>query len=251
MEPLGELDLLMAAAWPPALIEQRDGWLFRFTSGVTRRANSVLVVGQPGDLPATVTAAELFYRHHEAEPIFLLSDASAPASVAPFLESRGFGASASTWMLWTTTAEVLSALPGADQWTVEVSPEPTDAWFDTYWTVESTRRTRASDASIVREELLKPDGPAVFVSLGAGDEVFSVGQIVTGDGWACVQCLATLPSARRRGAGAQLLRHLAAEAEVGGALRIFAAVMADNEASLGLFQRASFRRSHRYAYYSR
>ena len=251
MDRRGELDLLMAAAWPPLLVQQCDGWLFRSTSGVSRRANSVLVVGQPDDMAATVAAAESFYRTLGTEALFLVSDALVPSAVPRYLQGCGFGPSSNTWMLYATTTEVLSAVPATDQWAVRVSPEPTDAWFDTYWVVESTRKPGASAEVVTRNVLLKPDSPAVFVSLSDGDDVLAVGQIVIRHGWACTQCLVTVPTARGQGAAAQILRHLAREAEACGVTRMFAAVMADNEASLSLCRATSFRRSHRYSYYSR
>ena len=243
----------MASAWPAARVADEHGWRFRFTEGVTRRANSVLAVGEPDDLAGAIEAAERFYADLEAPPVFYISEASAPVGLSEALEARGYTSSATTWILWSETADVLAATADAPELTLEVAGHAGDAWFDTYWLVEATRRDSAAEAAVLREVLLRPDAPAVFVTArDPAAEVVSmaVGQAVLQDRWACVQCLATRPEARRRGAGTAILSRLAGEADRAGADRMFAAVMADNPASLGLFERASFRRSHRYSYFS-
>lgn len=238
----------MAAAWPPVVSEDRDGWIFRFSSGVTRRANSVLVTGQPDDPAAVVASAEDFYRARSATPIFLLSELAAPASVSRFLNDAGYVRSTPTSMLWSSCADVLSALSAKSTFDEQISSDPTDDWFDVYWAADAGRHASADAASVVRAVLLRPTSQTLFVSVTEGDGVISVGQSVVRGGWACLQCLATAPAGRRRGAASQVVRRLVAKSAELGATNVFAAVMDDNDASLALFRRASFRRSHRYVY---
>ena len=255
MKRLAELDLLMASAWPAAQVAREAGWQFRFTEGVTRRANSVLAVGQPDDLEAAIDAAERFYAGLGAPPVFYVSEASSPESLADALTIREYTSSATTWILWSETDTVIAATSAIHGWPLDTSSEVGDAWFDTYWGVEAARRFSAAKAAVLRSVLLQPQAPAIFVSARDPERqtgvALAVGQAVIQDRWACVQCLATRPEVRRRGAATAVLSRLAAEAGRAGAERIFAAVMADNPASLRLFERASFRRSHRYRYFSR
>ena len=254
MEARPELDLLMASAWPAARVVHEGGWQFRFTEGVTRRANSVLTVGEPDDLEATIEEAERFYAALAASPIFYVSEATAPARLAEILADRGYGPSATTWILWTETDSLIAATQEVEPWSLDVSDAVGDAWFDTYWTVEAARRGSVTEAAVLRDVLLRPDATAVFASAldpAVEGVAMAVGQAVIQDGWACVQCLVTRPEARRHGAARAILSRLATEASGAGADRVFAAVMADNPASLRLFEGASFRRSHRYSYFSR
>lgn len=245
--PVAEIDIVMAAAWPPTVVEEHDGWQLRYTAGITRRANSVLAIGTPVDLPGAVERAEAFYRRRDAEPVFLVSDASTPEEVQAFLADAGYRGSATTWMLTAPVTAVTAALPGDDRWQIEVSSRPTDDWFGVYWEVESPRHSR-EDAHILRTQLMAPDAWCRFVSVRDEDQVVAVGEVVVSDGWGCVQCLATASASRRQGAGSAALRALASEGDGAEAPRVFAAVIADNRASLGLCQRAGFRPSHQYRY---
>jgi ribosomal protein S18 acetylase RimI-like enzyme len=255
VESIAELDLLMASAWPAAQVGGEAGWQCRFTEGITRRANSALAVGEPDDLEAAIEAAERFYAGLSAPPVFYVSEASSPEPLADALATRGYTSSATTWILWAETDTVVAATSASHGWPIHASGEAGDAWFDTYWAVEAGRRFSAAAAPVFRDVLLRPQAPATFVSAldseRKAEVVVAVGQAVIQDRWGCVQCLATRPEARRRGAATAVLSNLAAEAGCAGADRIYAAVMADNPASLGLFEGASFRRSHRYCYFSR
>lgn len=261
-----ELDIAMAAAWPPAVVESHGDWLFRYTSGVTRRANSVLTLGQPADIDAAIAAAEQFYERHDAPPVFMATEASTPTVVIDALAERGYVATAPTWLLASTPADITAAntrratsspatktaAQANERWTTVVTTEPTDSWFETYWAVDPTRGVHKSVApeQVLREVLLGTTS-AVFVELIDDGRSASVGQVVIGDTWACAQCLATAPFARRSGAGTQVMRQLALQAEHRQIPGFFAAVMASNEASLGLCERLSLRRSHQYSYYVR
>src|SRR3954454_12837831 len=85
-----QLDLLMADAWPAAEVETHEGWRFRWSEGVTRRACSVLPVGADDHMAALVEAAEGFYAHRGAPARVQVSTASAPPALTPFLDARGY-----------------------------------------------------------------------------------------------------------------------------------------------------------------
>lgn len=243
-----KIDRLMASAWPSVVTEEHDGWRFRYSRGVTRRANSVLALGSPNDLHTTVDRAERFYRSHGAPPVFLASDAAVPRSVIRSVEELGYEARSSTWML-TGRADVVSAsLTPAAGWTIDARSEPTDDWFATYWGVESGRHGDGAD-HIMRNTLLRPEAPAVFVTAyDAEGTAAAVGQVVIDDGWGCLQCLATAPAGRRKGAATAVFKSLAERTMAAGGTEVFAAVVEDNEPSLGLCHRAGLQRSHRYRY---
>ena len=135
-------------------------------------------------------------------------------------------------------------------WRVDATDSVTDAWFDAYWAVEGGRRGPDAE-QILRDVLLQPPLPTRFVTVGDHRSVFAVGQLVVVGESACLQCLATVPAHRRQGAGAAVVAALTREAASLGASVTFGAVMADNEASLGLFGRLGYERSHQYRYFVR
>lgn len=247
MEIGGQLDLAMATAWPPAVTQDCDGWTLRYAEGITRRANSVLACGRPAELGAAVAEAEQFYAQRDAAPVFLVSEASTPPEVTDELTSRGYVEDAPTWIIHRELHPSPRSVSSGTRWTIDVSDSLTDTWFDSYWAVEGDRRGPAA-AKTLRHVLLRPTSPTRFVTVSEQGSVLSVGQVVVVGEWACLQCLATVAAGRRRGAGTAVIEALTEQAASLGAKGTFGAVMADNDASLGLFDRLGYERSHKYRY---
>jgi ribosomal protein S18 acetylase RimI-like enzyme len=178
---------------------------------VTRRANSALAVGADGHLAELVNEVERFYEERGAPSLFQITSASA--------------------------------------WTILSTDTPTDEWFNVYWEVESAKGHEPSAAGICREVLLHPACPARYVSAADGDQVFAVGKVVIEGEWGGVQCMATMPSMRRRSGAQTVLHQLAVEADAAGASQMYLGVMADNGGAQALYTRAGFRTAHEYSYF--
>jgi ribosomal protein S18 acetylase RimI-like enzyme len=249
MSPTPILDELIANAWPAQIDVEHEGWRFRWTSGVSRRANSVLAVGSDELVPELVAEAEEFYRRRDCPPRFQVSTASAPDRLAAYLAARGYIAEAPTLVERAATDEVIDRT-GAGAWEICATDRPSDDWFDAYWAMESSRGRSAADARIYREVLLRPPAPTRFVAASDDHEVHSVGQTVIDRGFAGVQCVATHPARRRLGAAFSVLHHLAVESSARGAHEMYLAVMADNGGARRMYEGAGFAVDHEYRYFS-
>ena len=243
------LDQLIANAWPAAHSESFGGWTYRWTSGITRRANSALALGDGDDLIEKITYGERFYSRYAASPTILVSSASAPSALAPLLEARGHSPTVRTLVMRASADEVVASLARAP-WTVSVSNEVTDTWFETYWGVEAAGRFGNDARPIFREVLLVPDRPSIYASASRDGACAGVGQVVLDRGWAGVQCVATHAGFRRQGAASAVLLRLADEALHSGCADVYLAVMADNLTALRLYERLGFVISHEYCYYA-
>jgi N-acetylglutamate synthase len=247
MQGAALLDELMANAWRPLTEELRGDWRFRWTDGVTRRANSVLAIGAAEPLEDLVAHAEDFYGRRGAPTLVQVTTASAPRGLSAFLRSNGYRATAATLVEEAATAVVVERTES--RFDVAISTSPSDEWFDTYWSVESSRGLSESDMALCREVLLAPELPMVFTTAFDGSEALGVGQLVIKRGWAGVQCMATRPSGRRKGLARAVLNGLATEAAQRGIGRMYLAVMATNDAAAALYSSAGFTTSHEYCYF--
>jgi hypothetical protein len=197
MRGLPLLDELMANAWRPVVVETRGGWRYRWAEGVTRRANSALAVGAGRSVEELVSRAESFYDERGVPARIQVTTASAPPSLAAYLGERGYESSARTFVEAAATGEVIDRTQSHAS-EIEITETPTDAWFDTYWSVEATRGRTEADEAVCRGVLLAPDLPTAFVAARLGSEVVGVGQLVIERDWGGVQCMATDPAHRRR-----------------------------------------------------
>jgi ribosomal protein S18 acetylase RimI-like enzyme len=244
------LDELMANAWRPVVVETHGGWRYRWADGVTRRANSALAVGTNGSVEELVALAEAFYGERGAPALIQVTTASAPQSLVAYLQERGYKSTARTLVEEAITREVIDRTrPCAYE--IEITEAPSDAWFETYWSVEATRGQTDADEAVCRGVLLAPDLPTAFAAARHGREAIGVGQLVIERGWGGVQCMATNPTHRRRGVAKAILNGLAEEALRHEVRQLYLAVMADNPPAISLYDNAGFRAVHEYCYFSR
>lgn len=243
------LDELMANAWRPVVAEVHNGWRYRWANGVTRRANSALALRTNARVEDLVARAEAFYGERGAPTFIQVTTASAPQSLGAYLQERGYRSTARTLVQDAATRDVLDRTrPRAFE--IEMTEAPTDAWFDTYWSVEVTRGRTDADEAVCRGVLLAPDLPAAFASAREGSDVIGVGQIVFERGWGGVQCMATNPTHRGRGVAKAILNGLAQEALRRDVGQMHLAVMADNAAAISLYESAGFSVVHEYCYFA-
>lgn len=249
MQGLPLLDELMANAWRPAVVETSGGWRYRWADGVTRRANSALALGTSGSVGELVARADAFYGKRGAPTLIQVTTASAPPSLATYLQERGYRSTARTLVEAAATGDVVDQTRPSEI-EIEITEAPTDEWFNTYWSVEAKRGRSESDKAVCRAVLLAPGLPTAFAAARRGSEVLGVGQLVIERGWGGVQCMVTDPSHRRRGVARAILGGLAEEAFRRELEHMYLAVLADNDAATSLYASSGFEVVHEYSYFA-
>lgn len=232
----------MRQGWPALEEVDVEGWVARFSGGVTQRTNSVSPVREPADVRAAVERVERLYRERGLPTVFQVGPVVRPAGLDALLEARGyrFGSPTEVW-----TAEV-SVIEERVELTAEVrvTDAPDDEWLDLWWSVDG----RGDDEALAVARKILSGGPARYASVLEGGQVVAVGRLAVVGDWGGLYCVAVRDDARRRGFGTAVLRGVLDQSPVS---RCWLQVRTDNAAARALYARAGFVAGARYHYRTR
>ncbi|MEU3169176.1 GNAT family N-acetyltransferase [Streptosporangium sp. NPDC006930] len=227
-------DRLVDQAWPALQRVEAGCWTLRAANGVTKRANSVLPLGEPEDLEAAIEGAEKFYADRGLPCVFSVGGGATPGLDAS-LEARGYGVVDPTLVM---TARL--GPEGGSEEEVELAEAPSQAWLDAWWSVDG----RFGGDGLPTVARILTGVPAVYASLGRE----AVGRGVVQGEWFGIYSMAVMPHARRRGHGRKVLRALLSHARAQGTQRAYLVVVESNTAARTLYERQGFTVAGRYHY---
>ncbi|MCC5580813.1 GNAT family N-acetyltransferase [Microtetraspora sp. AC03309] len=233
---MSEFDRLVDEAWPAPYRVAAGDWVYRHAGGVTKRANSVLPLGECPDLGKAIDDAEGFYADLGRPCVFSIGGGATPGLDAE-LESRGYH------LVDPTLVMTRSSLEGSADPTI--APEPSPGWVDTWWRVDGGRHPAGTESSAKDWGVRILTGvPAAYASLGEK----AVGRGVRQGEWLGIYCMAVVPEARRRGLAGAVLRGLLGWGRDQGATRAYLVVTEGNEGARALYEREGFTVAGRYHY---
>jgi len=235
--PLVEIEAAALRSWPALETADLDGWLWRYASGGSLRANSVATLTFAGtDVGAAVREAERRYRAKGAPCRFTIAEVSQPADIDARLAAMGYDRGEDHL---TMAKEIAGAArPPSD---VVLSVEPTSDWLAVYLSGLSPNRREIAPAILAG----LPAARSFFSCLRAGTVVAS-GLSVADGRLASVQCMATLESARRQGCARAVLAAIEAWAAAQGCTHLYLQAEAANTAAVALYEGFGFRVAGRY-----
>jgi len=229
-------------AWPALRQVLLDGWVLRFSEGLTRRANSVNPLKGPrgtgGDL---IAACEALYRRRDLPTIFRL-----PSIIAPDLEERldalGYGREGESCVRYGD----LSAVETAGDADIQLLPRPTREWFAA---MAALQNHGSEQRRIYRRIVGSVAIPAAFATLAIHGEFVALAYGAIHDRLLCYESVITDPRRQRRGYARRVVTGLAAWAKEQGAEGACLEVEAHNTAALALYDRAGLKTElYRYHY---
>ncbi|MFE5025242.1 GNAT family N-acetyltransferase [Streptomyces sp. NPDC056656] len=237
-----ELARAAARAWQPVESERLGGWELRAAGGFTRRANSVLPLGDPGlPLDEALTRVRAWYERRGL-PAYIQTATGAEGTqelLCAELEARGWVREVSAEMWVGGLAPVADGVDLGDR--VGLTREPGEAWLGRY------QRKGASEVALK----VLTTGPSVWFATvpGDGGEPDAIGRCVVDGRWAGFAAVEVAPSRRREGLASAVMTALARRALEEGASAAWLQVEADNEGARALYGRLGFAAHHAYHHY--
>ncbi|MEV1023914.1 GNAT family N-acetyltransferase [Streptomyces sp. NPDC050264] len=236
-----ELARVASRAWQPIESERLGEWELRAADGFTRRANSVLPVGDPGvPLADALDRVQDWYaaRGLPAYAQTATGAAGAQEVLCAELEARGWLREVSAELRIAALAPIGDA---PDDPRVVLSRVPGAAWLGRY---------QRKGATEVASRVLCA-GPSVWFATvpGEGEVPSAIGRCVVDGRWAGFAAVEVDPARRRQGLASAVMTALARRALDEGASAAWLQVEADNEGARALYDRMGFATHHAYHHY--
>ena len=250
--PRGPGARVETAGWHPRQVRDVGGWQVGISGGFTRRANCVVALAEPDDVPGSIDEVERVYAGEGLPPIFRVCAQSMPEDLDDMLRARGYREVSPTLVMVRDHLEELAdvaglAVLGARSDIGSVVADTPDRDWVTGWL--QLKGAAAVDPDLAAA--LLSGTRAVYVRADQSSATVGVVRAALEQDWAGLSCLEVHPDARRRGTGrAVTLEALRAAAGL-GARRAFLQVVESNEAAIALYGQLGFRPAERYHYRQR
>jgi ribosomal protein S18 acetylase RimI-like enzyme len=215
-------------AWPALRQVLLDGWVLRFSEGLTRRANSVNPLRGPREAGGGLVAAcETLYHRRQLPTIFRL-----PSIIDPDLDKRlealGYGRGGESCVRYGDLAAV-EMTSDAD---VQLLSRPTREWFAAMAALQNhTPEQRRTYRRILGAIAI----PAAFAALAIGGQFVALAYGAIHNRLLCYESVVTDARRRRRGYARRVVTSLAAWAKDQGAEGACLQVEAHNAPALALY----------------
>ena len=220
-------------AWPALRQALLDGWILRFSDGLTRRANSVNPVS-PGsnDLQEKIALCERLYRAQALPTVFRLPSIMEP-DLDSVLERRGYHSEGETCVLFLD----LSASASDRNVGVELLSRPSAEWLSA---LARCQRQSEQQQSTYRNIIETIAVPLVCAASRSDGKLSSVAYGAIHNGLVCLESVATDAEYRRRGLAQRTISAIFSWAIQQGATGACVQVEAANSPAVALYRGIGF-----------
>jgi ribosomal protein S18 acetylase RimI-like enzyme len=245
-----DLESVMVEGWPPLERAELGGWVLRSGASFTRRANSVLPLGDPGlSLPEAINRCQSWYDQRKLRRLFALFGPEGFAvdqdPLGAELLSRGYTPFGRTAVMTAATRSLPPELTDPSRARVQLESAPGPTWWGG-WAAGTAGNTDV-ERSVVRAVMCgSPE--QLFASMEVGGVAVGVARVAFARGWAGVFALHVAPEYRRTGVAVQLMGALADQSRSRGIRSMYLQVLKTSVPALGLYERLGFSTHHEYCY---
>jgi N-acetylglutamate synthase len=226
-------------AWPALREVLLDGWLLRFSEGLTRRSNSANPLRPVAGAPQR--DCEALYRRQALPTIFRVLSLIDPA-VDQRLAAAGYTREGESCVLYGP----INNIAAAQDRDVRVLPHATAEWFTAMAALQNQADAEARTYRRIVGQLAIPAG---FAMLADDRDVVALAYGALHNGLLCYESVITDNRRRRSGFGRRVVTGLAAWAKKQGALGACLEVEAPNTAARALYEAVGLKTElYRYHY---
>ncbi|MFI6942157.1 GNAT family N-acetyltransferase [Streptomyces sp. NPDC050418] len=238
-----ELARVTSRGWQPVESEALGEWELRYADGFTRRANSVLALGDPGvPLDEALSVVRAWYAERGLHADIQTSTGAEGTHelLCAQLEERG-------WAQHTPAQVWIGALAPLDDADADVSAVHLSRTCDEDW---MRRYQRFGEGTPAVLKVLH-NGPSVwFASVPSADgSPAAIGRCVIDGRWAGFMAVEVAPEHRRKGLATAVMTALARQALGEGASAGWLQVESGNEAAQAMYGRMGFAPHHHYHFH--
>ena len=229
-------------AWPALQTLVYDGWVLRFASGYTRRANSINPI-YPSQLDTLekIAYCRKLYTAKGLRTIFKLTQEVYPQDLDDILEKNGYAYEAETSVQTIT----LDRIDVTDFGKVRIVTHVEDEWVDAFFRMAETAGEHMATLRAMLRSIMMPKCLAymkyrkAIVACGLGvmeEDLIGLFDIVVDKKY------------RGRGFGKQVVQGMLLWAKKEGMKSSYLQVMVDNKKAMALYRQLGFIEIYRYWY---
>lgn len=243
------IDTVASNTWPAESSVSMDNWLLRASRSVTKRANSVLAIGEYPNDPNWLAKIEQFYQELDLPPIFHISDAS-PEGLDEFLQTKGYAIDTPCLMMTADSQQVSdNAQNKIKQNISSIQMEWTEAadaqWLDAFIKLEQFPEERRDFYSCLFERMPDTKG---FLKLKQNDQIIALGTAIVENEWAGFVNVVIHEDHRGKGLGYVLMHALTEWSLEHGATKQYLQVVASNKPAVTLYEKLGYQARYGYHY---
>ena len=226
-------------AWPALREVLLDGWVLRFSGGLTRRANSANPLWPVSQVD--LRACEALYRRLGLPTIFRVLSLMGPM-VDQRLAQAGYTAEGESCVLYGPIEDIEAARDPD----VGLLDKPTPEWFGA---IAALQNHSSEQAATYRQIVGQLAIPAAFAALSDERGIVALAYGALHNGLLCYKSVITDSPLRRRGWGRRIVKALAAWARDQGAVGVCLEVEAHNAPARALYDAVGLKTElYRYHY---
>ena len=236
------IEELSLNAWPALQTVLYDGWVIRFASGYTKRANSVNPLYPSAvDLDAKIRFCEGIYENKKLPVVFKITPTVYPDNLDAKLSANGYrnDSPTSVQVMELEAANVQIASE------VELQGDLSTEWLDNFCQMSAVAEP---NREALQQILLQIIPHHCFISLKSDDRTIACGLGVLQSGHVGLFDIVTDKAFRGQGYGRQVVESILAWGKQNGAQKAYLQVMLNNPPALHLYSKIGFIETYQYWY---